>query len=512
MDLVIRGGRVMDPETGFDSVCNVGIANGRIVEISEEAIHADSEIDVPGCIVAPGFIDTHSHTSVTSHGGKLSLRNGVTTAMDFETGAINIAEWYSEREGAWQLNFGTTVSQGYARGVVLDGVDPESVRDMRDWAEFVESSGRDGDSSWSTAIASVDELNRILELLDRGLMEGALGIGSLLGYLAGGVTTREMYETQKVGGAYGRLTAVHHRILSPLPPTENSIGAAEVLWNGFVLDAPVVLCHFNVDNWPLVQEMLVKARDHGMNAWGEVYPYTSGSTFISADFFEPESWKRNFGPFEETVMNTRTGEYLTEAEVVRLRIEDPGLPVVCFMRPEEWVVPWLKMPGIVLAGDTMLAVNADGKELAWDDPYESGAFHPRTAGTQGKALRLARENDVDWMQMLSIASYNSAKHLGDTGVDAMKVRGRLQEGMVADITVFEPDTVQEASGYAVGTNGLPTTGIPYVIVNGVVVVRDSKVLKDVNPGQPIRYNVESEGRFEPIPPTGDHVLKKDFPH
>jgi hypothetical protein len=94
----------------------------------------------------------------------------------------------------------------------------------------------------------------------------------------------------------------------------------------------------------------------------------------------------------------------------------------------------------------------------------------------------------------------------------------LQEGMVADIVVLDPVTVTDNSTYAQGT--LPTTGIPYVLVNGTIVVKDSEVLKDVNPGQPIRFPVEAEPRFQPlalaawqnkflVAPTGFGALDED---
>ena len=100
------------------------------------------------------------------------------------------------------------------------------------------------------------------------------------------------------------------------------------------------------------------------------------------------------------------------------------------------------------------------------------------------------------MQVIAAASYNAAKYLGDTGLEAMKERGRLQAGMVEDITIIDPQAVRDNATYAKGT--LPTTGIPYVIVNGTIVVKESKVLKDVNPGQPIRFPVENEGRFKAL--------------
>jgi len=79
----------------------------------------------------------------------------------------------------------------------------------------------------------------------------------------------------------------------------------------------------------------------------------------------------------------------------------------------------------------------------------------------------------------------------------MKLRGRMQHGMVADITIFDPEKVTDNSTYKAGEQGLPTAGIPYVIVNGKMVVKNSEFQKGVWAGQPIRYPVEEKGRFVP---------------
>ena len=83
-------------------------------------------------------------------------------------------------------------------------------------------------------------------------------------------------------------------------------------------------------------------------------------------------------------------------------------------------------------------------------------------------------------------SYQYAKFLEDNGVAQMANKGRIKVGADADITVFDPDTVQDNSTLDQGKNSLPSTGIPYVVVNGTIVVKDSKVLGNVFPGQPIR--------------------------
>ena len=111
-------------------------------------------------------------------------------------------------------------------------------------------------------------------------------------------------------------------------------------------------------------------------------------------------------------------------------------------------------------------------------------------------LRIARENNIPLMQAVSMTSYNYAKPLGDMGLKAMQVRGRMQKGMVADITIFDPETVTDNSTYEKGT--LPSTGIPHVIVNGTLVMKDQEPLKGVNPGQPIRFPVENKPRFQPL--------------
>jgi len=136
--------------------------------------------------------------------------------------------------------------------------------------------------------------------------------------------------------------------------------------------------------------------------------------------------------------------------------------------------------------------------LEWDAPFEEYAGHPRSAGTHAAVLRIGRENGVPLMKSIAQLSYWSAKHIGDTGLVGMQERGRMQEGMVADIAIFDPENVTEHATFKAGESGLPSTGIPFVLVNGVVVVRDSKVLEGVYPGQSLRFPVEESGRFEPV--------------
>ena len=90
-DLVILNGRVMDPETRLDAVRNVGVKDGKIAVITKDNIKGAETINAKGHVVSPGFIDTHFH-AIDPLGEKLALRDGVTTAMDLELGALNIAD------------------------------------------------------------------------------------------------------------------------------------------------------------------------------------------------------------------------------------------------------------------------------------------------------------------------------------------------------------------------------------------------------------------------------------
>ncbi|UCH52276.1 MAG: aminoacylase, partial [Pseudomonadota bacterium] len=173
-----------------------------------------------------------------------------------------------------------------------------------------------------------------------------------------------------------------------------------------------------------------------------------------------------------------------------------------------WMKYWLSIPEMVVASDAMQGVDKDGNLLPWDADVRKYAGHPRTASSYSTTLKLAREAGVPLMFTLSQLSYWTAKHLGDTGLDAMKQRGRVQVGKVADLALFDAGKVAPRATYKQGENGLQPVGIPYVIVNGTIVVDKGKVLP-VKPGQPIRFPVESKGRHEPLDKNkwlGEHTI------
>ncbi len=500
-DVVILNGRVMDPETQFDGVRNVGIRDGRIVTITEERIQGAETIDAKGLVVSPGFIDAEQH-GLGPWGVKVNLRDGVTTQMDCEVGAVNIDEWYAAREGKAQANFGTAVGHEFARMRVHDQLALEGPDvSMPYFFDYRAEAAADGIDGWSVSRSDVEQMNAITKILDEGLRQGAIGVGSTIGYAQLGITTYEMFEVQRAGARYGRLTAVHHRFHpSAATPTEAPTGVNEILVNAMVLKAPLQVHHDNDYGWWENEEKLALARAQGHNVWATYYPWIAGSGNYGASVVAPETWEEAMGyKYEETILDPQLGKFVTKEEFLEFKKSEPGRTLVAFSPPrEKWLPEWTKVEHFVVAGDGMPGLDIEGNRLSWDAPYEAYAGHPRTAGTHATTLRVARENGVPLLHTIAQLSYWSAKHQGDTGLKAMQERGRMQEGMIADIAIFDPENVTEHATYKNGSNGLASTGIPYVLVHGKIVVRDSKVLKGVYPGQSIRFPVEDKGRFVPV--------------
>ena len=108
-DIVLKGGRVIDPETKLDAIRNVGILNNRIAQISTEPLQGKEIIDVNGLVVAPGFIDLHIHGRSNVE-QEYQLHDGVTTALELEWGIEHIGKWYESRKGKALINYGASVN------------------------------------------------------------------------------------------------------------------------------------------------------------------------------------------------------------------------------------------------------------------------------------------------------------------------------------------------------------------------------------------------------------------
>lgn len=500
-DVVILNGRVMDPETNFDGIRNVGIKDGITVTITEQEISGSETIDANGYVVSAGFIDSQNHGHGIEWNAYIGLRDGVTTPLDLEAGNLNIAKFYDERNGKWPVNYGAAVSHEAIRMKVLDGLEINDPVDAKDLLGYLrgDSYKENGVPDWAETVSSLDQINEITSIADEEFRQGALTAGSTMGYMAKGATTLEVFNYQKVAANYGRASSFHVRLLgNSRPPYEGNLGSFEQLVNGMALDAPVLFSHNAYQGWWEIEEHAQLFRDQGKNVWSEYYPYFCGSSTIGSEFLKPEGIKL-LGTDYSQMKDPKTGESYTEETYKAQVAKDPGYTIIlCFPIKEEWLKYFLEVPHMVVAGDAMTGTDINSEILSADAPFEDYVGHPRTAGTHAVTLRIAREEGVPLMHTLSQLSYWPAKFMGNTGLKAMQKRGRMQEGMVADIVVFDAQNVTENATFDSGSNGLPSTGIPYVLVYGTIVVKDSKVLKDVFPGRPIRFPVEEKGRYEQI--------------
>src|SRR5688500_7858053 len=113
-DIVLTGGRVIDPETKLDTIKNVGIINNRIAQISSEPLKGKETINVSGLVVAPGFIDLHVHGR-SNQEQEYQLHDGLTTTLELEWGIELLDKWYASRKGKALINYGASVCWPFER-------------------------------------------------------------------------------------------------------------------------------------------------------------------------------------------------------------------------------------------------------------------------------------------------------------------------------------------------------------------------------------------------------------
>jgi hypothetical protein len=491
-DIVIVNGRVMDPESSLDAVRNVGVKDGKIVAITEDGITGSETVDATGHVVAPGFIDTHVHVVDHPFGQKLMLRDGVTTLLDLEVGAWPVARFYDHMEGRSQANYGATVSALGIREKVFNSK-YESATGIFTTDIFAKDEHSFVDMKWSATVPTADQLKKISSMVEMGLKNGALGVGAPVGYMVKGVTSAETTDWQRLAGQYGRATFLHGRFSSQQAPTTGILGFEEMIANVGVYGGGVMLQHMHQQALGLASDALRivdDARSKGLSVIAEIYPYNFGATIVGADYLKPDNYGPNMGRDYKDITETATLKPLDKARYEALIKSNPGTSVMFNGATEADMLAALAHPGSTVGSDAFpLTVSKTGKmAVDWDLAYEDVQGHPRAAGTHSIVLRLVREKKlVPLMTAIAKMSYLPAKFLEANGVAQMAYKGRIQIGADADITIFDPEKVRDNSTIKQGA--LPATGIPYVIVNGTIVVKESKVLKGVYAGEPIRMPV-----------------------
>ena len=496
-DVVILNGRVMDPETNFDGIRNVGIKGDRIVTITEKEIAGKKTIDATGHAVVPGFINTHCH-SFAPFDQKLQAHDGTTTLLDTEGGGSNARLFYEKYEGDAFINFGTGIGHEEVRRVVLDGLREE---DTFDPTEILVSRGlaeKDGRAQWALDIPTPEQHKEILRMYEQGMRDGAITVNSTVGYMGYGTPTYEIFDLQKIAKKYNRFFGAHTRF----GPTESlplnyTLGVREVIANAVALDGSLILSHINNQGWDETYELARRLQKRGMNIFAEYYPAVTGNPNIATPQLLPDKIKLNNVVVTRDIYNPETGELFESDEAFfKMQKEQPGKAIFIKLRPEKWMKQWPHMKDIAIANDSIAYYDENGELLPIEAHFSKYGGHPRNAGTYGIVFREAREQGIPLMDIVNNASFIPAKYFSKVGLKAMQERGRMQEGMIADITIFNPDTIAETATMKAGMRGSYTRGIPHVIVSGQLVIEDGVADTKLRAGKPIRYPVITEGEIE----------------
>ena len=486
LDIVIRGGMLIDGSGKPAVRADLGITGGRITRIGQLGGEAAGRvIDATGLVVAPGFIDVHAHTNLIGNPrGQSKVYQGVTldltgpdggsafpnrvdgSGLVTDAGQCSSFRAWKARHGDIAMNIGSYVGHGTVRNLVLGPVQRPPTE---------------------------KELGVMQDLVRQAMEEGAIGLSSGLEYNpAGFAETEEIIALAKVAGEYGRPYGTHMRSEDQflLESTEESIRICRES------GAPLLITHMKVGgrpNWDKIDaliELVENARTEGLNVHCDRYPYEAWSTSLSINF---PGWSKEGGRFSERLRDPQErarmkAETLESVEsnggwgalmisggvrganrsligkrvdaVAKERDVDTyelacdllaagSVSIIGFGMSEENTERIIALPYCMIASDGSAMV-------ASDNP----GGHPRSFGTFPRAIRryvrerklVSLEEMVRKMTSLPAAVFN----LPDRGV--------LAEDKIADVVVFDADAIADESTYIEPRKY--ATGIEYLLVNG----------------------------------------------
>ena len=487
-DLIIRGGKVVDGSGNPWYYADIAIKNDRIAEIGQLSNHeAKRVIDAHGLVVAPGFIDPHTH----------ALR-GIFEVPNAESALL---------QGVTTLTEGNDGSSPYP--IDRHYADIDNLRISPNWAVFVgQGTIRQRVIGFGLRKATPDEMERMKQMVRDAMEQGALGISTGLFYVPGSFTsTEEVIELSKVAAEYDGIYISHIR--EEAAQLIDSV--QETIRIGEEADIPVQITHhkvIGVENWGASIESLRlvdEARERGVDVTIDQYPYTASQTSINA--LIPQ-WAQAGGR-EEMLSRINSAEtYSTiKNEVVAKILYDRGGgdPKNVFISRNSWdpdmagknlaelaidagLEPTPENAAdvvfdIIRGGGATAVYHAIGPEdvdrimlhpataIGSDGPvgvFGEGAPHPRQYGTFARVLGLyVRERKIlSLEEAIRKMSSQSARRLG------IHDRGLITKGYFADIAIFDPDeiidkaTFENPHQYAIGTK--------FVLVNGTVVVENGQ--------------------------------------
>lgn len=442
------------PETGFDEVAHVGIREGRIARISRQPLSGARQIDARGLVVAPGFIDLHSHGQ-TPENYRLKALDGVTTALELEIGVPDIRTFLQERQGQALIHYGASISHPAARARVFGTpLAPGTLLPLSGPA--------------TNDPASPEQRRQMQELLQAGLEEGALGIGMGIAYTLG-ATRLEVVEMFRLAASLQRPVFVHVRSAGRLEPGSSVEAVLEAIAAAAVTGASLHIVHINSSGLRDALDCLRLIEGaRGLDVTTEAYPYGAGMTAVNSALFNP-GWREKLGIDYGDLQRVDTGERLDRETFERLHAQSEPTMVLLFLNPPEIVDAVIAHPLAMVASDGLL---------------EEGKGHPRSAGTFARILRyyVREQGRLTLLEALRKMTLLPALRL-ERSTPLARRKGRLPEGADADLVIFDPSAVQDQATYE--APGRPSFGFQFVLVAGTPVVEEGKIVEGVLPGRPL---------------------------
>ena len=511
-DLVIRGGTVFDGTGAPGIVADLAIDGERIVAVGNVDGNADRTIDASGLYVTPGFIDMHSHSETfrllnDGHGPSFAFQ-GFTTEVYGETvsmgplGGRRRGELPDELLGRWET-FGEFLDYMEEVGISINV------------ASYVGSGGiRANVMGYEDRPPSADELEQMLELVRQSMREGAMGVSAGMSYVPNiYMSTDELAAIVRAAAEMGGIFANHARTMNGTDPDAIS----EAIAIGERAGAPIHFFHLNSTSSTEADTFLGlidEARARGLKITGDSYTYTWGITGLRS--YIP-AWAQE-GGVERMLERLRdpaereriAAGFVTEPPYlanigwhhVRLGVDDPAvngklvsevarlterapeevfMDVVLDQEGRGIVIDWNNEEDTLrqVLAQPYVAGGTDGSALDLDSENLPPLVHPRHIGTVPRLLGtyVRDEGLLTWQEAIRKLSSLPADILG------LADRGRLAEGMVADVVIFDPESIRDNASFQDPFHY--PDGMRYVFVNGTAVVDDGEYTRAI-PGRALR--------------------------
>lgn len=483
-DLIIRGGRVVDGAGNPAYFADVAVNKGKIVKIGRNMGTADQVLDAKGMIVAPGFIDVHTHAENVTRlpDAENYIRMGVTTIVvgNCGTSVPNVANFFKEVDRKTAVNVATLIGHNTVRSAAMGG-------------------------SFDRPPTPA-ELTQMKLVVENAMRQGACGLSTGLIYLPGTFAkTDEIVALAKIANGYDGIYATHMRNESD--EVVKALEEAFAIGRGSGIRVQISHLKLGKAGWgntDKVLETLAKARRDGLDVTQDQYVYTASSTNLTQMI---PSWAREGGRerFRQRLKDPAVKQRMVDEMKKNLELrkdEDYGYAVVArigsnpslngltvpqatkkvkgddslesqmeflfeveagggaagifFGMNEEDIKTFMQLP------TTMFAADGSCRDFGKDMP------HPRSYGNNARVLsRYVRE-------FKAITLEDAIRKMTSLPANSFRFhdRGLIKPGMAADIVVFDPEKVRDASTYEAPHHY--AVGFKHVIVNGVPVIQNGK--------------------------------------